>query len=58
MAKVLANSGGPDQMLHPAASDLGLHSLPITYGNLQTKMGYGLFGDNSRIIFSSSHKKT
>ena len=32
MAKLLnfANSGDPDQMPHSAASDLGLHCLPIT----------------------------
>ena len=30
MAKPFANSGDPDQMPHSAASDLGLHSLPIT----------------------------
>ena len=30
MAKIFANSGAPDQMLHSAASDLGLHCLPIT----------------------------
>ena len=30
MAKLFANSEGPDQMLHSAASDLGLHCLPIT----------------------------
>ena len=30
MAKVFANSGNPDQMPHSAASDLGLHCLPIT----------------------------
>ena len=29
MAKLFANSGDPDQMLHSAASDLGLHCLPI-----------------------------
>ena len=29
MAKLFANSGDPDQMLHSAASDLGLHYLPI-----------------------------
>ena len=27
---VFVNSGDPDQMLHSAASDLGLHCLPIT----------------------------
>ena len=30
MAKLFANSGDPDQMLCSAASDLGLHCLPIT----------------------------
>ena len=29
MAKLFANSGGPDQTLHSAASDLGLHCLQI-----------------------------
>ena len=26
---LLANSGNPDQMLHFAASDLGLHCMPM-----------------------------
>ena len=30
MAKLFANSGDPDQMLHSAASDLGPHCLPLT----------------------------
>ena len=30
MAKLFANSGDPDQKPHSAASDLGLHRLPIT----------------------------
>ena len=30
MIELFANSGDPDQVLHSAASDLGLHSLPIT----------------------------
>ena len=30
MAKLFANSGDPDQMLHSVASDLGLHCLQIT----------------------------
>ena len=29
MAKLFANTGDPDQMPHSAASDLGLHCLPI-----------------------------
>ena len=31
MAKIFANSGDPDQTPHSAASDLGLHCLPITF---------------------------
>ena len=30
-AKLFANSKDPDQMPHSAASDLGLHCLPITH---------------------------
>ena len=30
MVELFANSGDPDQMLHSAASDLGLHCLPNT----------------------------
>ena len=30
MAKLFANSGDPDQTMHSAVSDLGLHCLPIT----------------------------
>ena len=30
MAKLFANSEDPDQMPHSAASDLGLHCLPVT----------------------------
>ena len=31
MVELLENSGVPDQMPHSAASDLGLHCLPITH---------------------------
>ena len=31
MAEVFVNSGDPDQQPHSAASDLGLHCLPITF---------------------------
>ena len=34
MAKLLANSGDPDQMLHSVVSDLGLHCLPITFSGV------------------------
>ena len=34
MVELFANSGDPDQMPHSAASDLGLHCLPIIlYGS-------------------------
>ena len=31
MAKLFASSGGPDHTQRSAASDLGLHCLPITH---------------------------
>ena len=31
MAKLFANSGDPDQMPHPVASDLGQHCLPVKF---------------------------
>ena len=31
MAKLFANIGGPDQTPRSAASDLGLHCLPLTH---------------------------
>ena len=31
MVELFANSGDPDQMPHSAASDLGLHCLPVTH---------------------------
>ena len=30
MVELFANSGDPDQTPHPAATDMGLHCLPIT----------------------------
>ena len=30
MVELFASSGDPDQTLHSAASDLGLHCLPVT----------------------------
>ena len=38
MAKLFANSGDPDQTPRSAASDLGLHCLPVT--GFRTTMGY------------------
>ena len=42
MAEIFANSGDPDQMLHSAASDLGLHCLLITpdYNGLIYNLGH------------------
>ena len=46
MAKLFANSEDPDQTQHSAASDLGLHHMPITLlgvSQLQwVKMGVGV----------------
>ena len=40
MAKLFANSGGPDQMPHSAASDLGLALFAnYPFRGLQTTMG-------------------
>ena len=42
MFELFANSGDPDQMPHSAASDLGLHCLPVTHlgvSNLQWVKG-------------------
>ena len=45
MAKLLANSGDPDQMPLSVASDLGLHCLP--FRGLQTTMSF----DRGIVIF-------
>ena len=36
MAKLFANSGGPDQMLHSSMSDLDLCCLPLTRLGIST----------------------
>ena len=59
MAKQFANSGDSDQMLHSAASDLGLHCLPITllmspdypFRCLLTIMGYRLYTPQKQTLF-------
>ena len=44
MVELFANSEDPDQMPHSAASDLGLHCLPITlFGFSRVNMAYGRF---------------
>ena len=39
MAKVFANSGGPDQTPCSAVSDLGLHFCQLPFSGYQTTMG-------------------
>ena len=39
---VNANCINIDQMPHSAASDLGLHCLPIPFRGIQTEMGLGI----------------
>ena len=46
MDNPVANNGDPDQRLHHAASDLGLHCLPITLLRVSGKEGL-----NRRIYF-------
>ena len=51
MAKLFANSGNPDQMLYSAASDLGLHCLPVThFGVFNLKWVYNLFKKMLKIM--------
>ena len=40
MTELFANSGDPDQMLHYAAFDLGLHCLLITLYGVSTKIDH------------------
>ena len=63
MAKLFANSGDPDQTPHSAASDLGLHCLPIfllEVSRLQwVKVPNNIVADNSLfflIIFFRENK--
>ena len=39
MVELFANSGDPDQMPRPAASDLGLHCLPIALSRVSQLNG-------------------
>ena len=43
MAELFENSGDPDQTLHSAVSDLGLHCLPITLLWVSRLIGICLF---------------
>ena len=55
MAKLFANSGDPDQTLHSAASDLGLHCLPVTHlgvSRLQWVNCHSLFVNKITILLS------
>ena len=56
MVKLFANSGDPDQMPHSAASDLGLHCLPLTslgVSSLQwiNGCGWSLITYGVRVLF-------
>ena len=62
MAKLFANSGDPDQMLHSVASDLGLHCLPSTLLRV-SRLQWVKFRnyeevikiDNNKVIFFLGH---
>ena len=54
MAKLFANSGDPDQTPHSAASDLGLHCLPLNLLQSPDYSGLTLWIDSTddKLIFS------
>ena len=64
MANLFANSGEPDQMPHIAASDLGLHYLPITllgvsklqWANVRVPTAY-FRGEIRKYLYTSVKKK-
>ena len=61
MAKLFANRGGPDQTPLSVASDLGLHSLPITpLGEvkvlLMSSKNICFCGERRKNIFSEQDK--
>ena len=43
MVELFANSGDPEQMPHSAASDVGLHCLPITLLGVSDYSGLIIF---------------
>ena len=49
MVELSANSGDPDQMPHSAASDLGVHCLPVTVLGISRLQLVKLTFSNSRI---------
>ena len=56
MAKLFENCGDPDQMVHSAASDMGLHCMQITlYGGLQTKVVNGCAFSYCGLIAQRGH---
>ena len=48
MVELFANSGEPDQTPHSAASDLGLHCLPITRLRVSSLQWVNLRSENLR----------
>ena len=49
MVELFANSGDPDQMQHSAASDLGLHCLPIIL-NVVSRLQWAKATDESQVM--------
>ena len=63
MAKLFANSGDPDPTPHSAASDMGLHCLPITLlgspnynGLMQNHLSYKICRKKG-VFFNKRFKK-
>ena len=56
MIELFANSGDPDQSPHIAASDLGLHCLPITLLGVSRLQRVNVNMDDSKMMHSKSSR--
>ena len=55
MAEVFANSEDPDQMWRSAASDLGLHCLPVTLLGVSRLQWVDSYGHSPPSTYSNSY---
>ena len=50
MVELFANSGDPDQTMHSAKSDLGLHCLPVTRLGVSSLQGLRANSADSKLM--------
>ena len=50
MAEIFANSEDPDQMVHSAASDLGLHCVPVTVLGVSWQQWVNFWKQKSKFV--------